>query len=56
MKARIIAKEGPKSDKLPAVNSQIKVVMKRLGVKEGEENPSKMKVQSSMVLGNLFSL
>lgn len=44
MKARIIAKEGPKSDKLPAVNSQIKVVMKRLGVKEGEENPSKMKV------------
>jgi len=34
MKARIIAKEGPKSDKLPAVNSQIKIVMKRLGVKE----------------------
>ena len=34
MKARIIAAEGPKSDKLPAVNSQIKIVMKRLGVKE----------------------
>lgn len=34
MKARIIAKEGPDSDKLPAVNSQIRIVMKRLGVKE----------------------
>ena len=34
MKARIIAKEGPKSDKLPAVDSQIRIVMKRLGVKE----------------------
>ena len=34
MKARIIAKEGPNSDKLPAVDSQIKIVMKRLGVKE----------------------
>lgn len=34
MKARIIDKEGPKSDKLPAVDSQIRIVMKRLGVKE----------------------
>jgi hypothetical protein len=34
MKARIIAKEGPNSDKLPAVDSQIRIVMKRLGVKE----------------------
>tara|TARA_B100001094_G_scaffold298562_1_gene322553 strand:+ start:1407 stop:2354 length:948 start_codon:yes stop_codon:yes gene_type:complete len=34
MKARIIDKEGPKSDKLPAVDSQIKIVMKRLGIKE----------------------
>ena len=34
MKARIIDKEGPKSDKLPAVNSQIKIVLKRLGIKE----------------------
>ena len=37
MKARIIDKEGPKSDKLPAVDSQIKIVMKRLGIKEGTE-------------------
>ena len=34
MKARIIDKEGPKSDKLPAVDSQIRIVMKRLGIKE----------------------
>ena len=37
MKARIIDKEGPKSDKLPAVDSQIRIVMKRLGIKEGTE-------------------
>ena len=37
MKARIIDKEGPKSDKLPAVDSQIRIVMKKLGIKEGTE-------------------
>src|SRR5210317_919318 len=37
MKARIIDKEGPKSDKLPAIDAQIKVVMKRLGIKESTE-------------------
>ena len=37
MKARIIDKEGPKSDKLPAVDSQIRIVMKRLGVKEDND-------------------
>jgi hypothetical protein len=35
MKARIIAKEGPKSNKLPAMNNAIKIAMKKLGVKEG---------------------
>ena len=34
MKARVIEKEGPKSDKIPAIDSQIKIVMKRLGIKE----------------------
>ena len=38
MKARIIDKEGPKSDKLPAVDSQIRIVMKRLGIKEENIN------------------
>ena len=42
MKARIIDKEGPKSDKLPAVDSQIRIVMKRLGVKESDESPKKV--------------
>lgn len=37
MKARIIDKEGPKSDKLPAVDSQIRIVLKRLGIKEDTE-------------------
>lgn len=37
MKARVIDKEGPKSNKLPAIDAQIKVVMKRLGIKEGTE-------------------
>ena len=37
MKARIIDKEGPKSDKLAAVDSQIRIVMKRLGIKEDTE-------------------
>jgi len=37
MKARIIDKEGPKSDKLAAVDSQIRIVMKRLGIKEETE-------------------
>jgi hypothetical protein len=37
MKARVIDKEGPKSDKLPAINAQIKVAMKRLGIKEDTE-------------------
>ena len=40
MKARIIDKEGPKSDKLPAVDSQIKIVLKRLGIKEGTLPPA----------------
>jgi len=34
MKARIIAKEGPKSNKLPAMDNAIKIAMKKLGVKE----------------------
>jgi hypothetical protein len=34
MKARIIAKEGPKSNKLPAMNDAIRIAMKKLGVKE----------------------
>jgi hypothetical protein len=37
MKARIIDKEGPKSDKLAAIDSQIRIVMKRLGIKEETE-------------------
>ena len=37
MKARIIAKEGPKSNKLPAMNNAIKIAMKKLGVKEEVE-------------------
>ena len=37
MKARVIDKEGPKSNKLPAIDAQIKVVMKRLGIKESTE-------------------
>src|SRR6056300_566616 len=37
MKDRIIDKEGHKSEKLPAVDSQIKIVMKKLGIKEGTE-------------------
>ena len=37
MKARIIDKEGPKSDKLAAVDSQIRIVMKRLGIKQDTE-------------------
>ena len=47
MKARIIDKEGPKSDKLPAVDSQIRIVMKRLGIKEDTqiESPQHIKHQ-----------
>jgi hypothetical protein len=37
MKAKVIEKEGPKSNKLPAIDAQIKVVLKRLGIKEGTE-------------------
>lgn len=35
MKAKIIDKEGPKSDKLPAVNDAIRIELKKLGIKEG---------------------
>ena len=34
MKARIIDKEGPKSNKIPAVDDAIRIAMKKLGVKE----------------------
>lgn len=34
MKARIIDKEGPKSNKLPAVDNAIKIALKKLGIKE----------------------
>ena len=34
MKARIIDKEGPKSNKLPAVDNAIKIAMKKLGIKK----------------------
>ena len=35
MKAKIIDKEGPKSNKLPAVNDAIRIELKKLGIKEG---------------------
>lgn len=34
MKAKIIDKEGPKSNKLPAVDNAIKIALKKLGIKE----------------------
>ena len=34
MKAKIIDKEGPKSNKLPAVNDAIRIELKKLGIKE----------------------
>ena len=36
MKARIIDKEGPKSNKLPAVDDAIRIAKKKLGIKEGK--------------------
>jgi hypothetical protein len=48
MKARVIDKEGPKSNKLPAIDAQIKVVMKRLGIKESV-NEDKMSLSTNLM-------
>ena len=55
MKARIIDKEGPDSDKLPAVNSQIKIVLKKLGIKEEvtKEIVTESKLTEKNMLGRL---
>jgi hypothetical protein len=42
MKARIIDKEGPKSNKIPAVDDAIRIAMKKLGVKEDNVNEAKL--------------
>ena len=48
MKARIIDKEGPKSNKLPAVDDAIRIAKKKLGIKESV-NEDKMSLSTNLM-------
>ena len=48
MKARIIDKEGPKSNKLPAVDDAIRIAKKKLGIKESV-NEDKMSLSPNLM-------
>ena len=48
MKARIIDKEGPKSNKLPAVDDAIRIAKKKLGIKESV-NEERMSLSTNLM-------